>query len=224
MSAGAPNRRTVLTALGLGLATAGCGAVDSGRPVATSRRGGESAPGCVLTPEGTEGPYYVDTDLIRGDIREGRPGAPLSLRVTVVDADSCDPLRAAAVDIWHADARGAYSGVEEESRFLRGIQHTDNAGIVSFSTIVPGWYDNRTIHIHVKVHVGGQEVHTGQVYFDDEVTAAVAAVAPYADRADPRTRNDQDFLFRRGDDHALLSVAGHPSTGYRADITIGVRA
>ncbi|MBF6214132.1 intradiol ring-cleavage dioxygenase [Nocardia puris] len=216
MSAGAPNRRTVLTALGVGLAAAGCG-VD--RPVSTAPPGG-SAPACVLTPEGTEGPYYVDTDLVRGDIREDRPGIPLALRVSVVDAGACAPLRGAAVDIWHADAHGDYSGLGEGSRFLRGIQHTDDAGTATFATIFPGWYDNRTVHIHVKVHVGGREIHTGQLYFDDEITSAVATFAPYTDRTEPRTRNDRDFLFRRG--HALLAVSGHPSEGYRAEITLGI--
>lgn len=139
----------------------------------------------MLTPEGTEGPYYVDIDLLRGDIREGRPGVRVDLRITVVGTGSCRPIEDAAVDIWHADAYGTYSGVdrEEGNRFLRGIQRTDRGGNASFTTIFPGWYDDRTVHYHVKVHVGGDEIHTGQLYVAEEVTAAV--VGQVRMRSDP---------------------------------------
>lgn len=225
-----PNRRTVLTAIGVGL-VAGCSAADTSarRPepptVEASGRATGSAPSCVLTPEGSEGPFYVDTDLVRRDIREGRPGVQVELRITVVDATSCRPLQDAAVDIWHADALGVYSGVQGDdgSRFLRGIQRTDPSGVAAFTTIFPGWYDNRSVHIHVKVHIGGAEIHTGQLYLADEVTAAVAAVTPYAERTVPRTHNDDDFLFRRGGSQSLLAVTGQPSSGYQTDITIGVK-
>ncbi|SFB48433.1 Protocatechuate 3,4-dioxygenase beta subunit [Amycolatopsis marina] len=216
MSRTKPNRRTVLAAMGLGLATVGCGSTEApnGRPV----------PSCVLTPEGTEGPYYVDTALERRDIREGRPGVPVELRVTVVNASSCAPLQDAVVDIWHADAHGVYSGVRDgdESRFLRGIQHTDQAGVATFSTVFPGWYDNRTVHIHVKVHLGGDEIHTGQLYFAEEVIAAVAAIPPYVERTEARIDNDGDFLFPRGGPRSLLALTGDPVSGYLAEITMGV--
>ncbi|MDO3650160.1 intradiol ring-cleavage dioxygenase [Nocardia mangyaensis] len=219
MNPGAPNRRTVLTVLGLGLVGAGCG---TDRPSTSSPHRDSATPGCVLTPQGTEGPYYVDTDLVRRDISENKPGIPLTLRVTVVDASSCRPLPAATVDIWHADADGTYSGIIDDSHFLRGIQSTNGTGTATFSTIFPGWYDNRTAHIHLKVHVGGREIHTGQLYFDDDLTATIAARAPYSHRTEPRTHNNQDFLFRRGADHALLAVTGSLDSGYQADITVGV--
>ncbi|MFF2084932.1 intradiol ring-cleavage dioxygenase [Nocardia sp. NPDC058176] len=214
-----PNRRTVLTALGLGLVTAGCG---TDRPSTSAPHRENVTPGCVLTPQGTEGPYYVDTDLVRGDISENKPGTPLTLRITVVDASSCQPLRAATVDIWHADASGTYSALTDDSRYLRGIQPTDDTGRATFSTIFPGWYDNRTVHIHLKVHLVGREIHTGQLYFDDETTTTVAARTPYSTRTEPRTHNNQDFLFRRGTAHALLTVVPTPDNGYQADITVGV--
>jgi protocatechuate 3,4-dioxygenase beta subunit len=51
----------------------------------------------------TQGPYYPDLNKVRGDITEGRPGAALDLRMTVVDATRCTPIKDAAVDIWHCD-------------------------------------------------------------------------------------------------------------------------
>lgn len=198
MSGARPNRRSVLIAMGLGLAAAGCNTADTpsnGQGTATA---GTTGPSCVLTPEGTEGPFYLNTALMRRDIREGRPGVPVDLRITVLDASSCAPLRDAVVDIWHADASGVYSGVrgdDDDSRFLRGIQRTDESGVATFATIFPGWYDNRTVHIHIKAYIGGDEIHTGQLYFAEEVTAAAVAVTPYAERTDERTDNDGDFLF-----------------------------
>ena len=97
---------------------------------------------CVLTPEMTEGPYFLEGDKVRRDIREGRPGVPLSLKTTVVDVSSCKPIKGAAVDIWHCDAGGTYSGFAQEGtedeRFLRGIQRTNRNGLATFTTIYPG--------------------------------------------------------------------------------------
>src|SRR3954467_7342557 len=81
---------------------------------------------CVLAPEQTEGPYYVPGAKVRRNITEGRPGTPLTLRTTVVDASTCKPIKGASVDVWHADASGAYSGVGQDvgKTFMRGIQKT----------------------------------------------------------------------------------------------------
>jgi protocatechuate 3,4-dioxygenase beta subunit len=67
-------------------------------------------PSCIFNPEEEEGPYYVDRELLRSDITEGKVGVPLRLRVTIVDAKTCAPLPNAALDIWHCDANGVYSG------------------------------------------------------------------------------------------------------------------
>ncbi len=215
-------RRAVLTAMGLGLTALGCNAPD--RSPATDS-GRTANPGCVLTPEGTEGPFYLDLDLMRSNIAEGRPGRPLTLRVTVMDARSCQPIPNAAVDIWQADANGVYSGGEalRDARFLRGIQLTDAEGVAAFDTVVPGWYDNRTAHIHVKTHVGGDEIHTGQLYFDDSVIDEIATMDPYSKRSSDRTKNDEDFLFARGGAQSLLNVTGTPEAHYHAEIVIGVQ-
>ena len=98
---------------------------------------------CVLTPEQTEGPYYLSREKLRRDITEGRPGVPLLLRLRVVDASTCRPIPHAAVDIWHADALGVYSGFGSGARsrtFMRGIQRTDATGLARFRTVYPGWY------------------------------------------------------------------------------------
>src|SRR5207237_10008867 len=88
---------------------------------------------CLLAPEMTEGPYYVPNEKLRRDITEGRPGAPLLLHLTVVDASICRPIKGAAVDIWHADAGGVYSGESVESTvgqsFMGGIQTTKAGGV-----------------------------------------------------------------------------------------------
>src|SRR5919199_82956 len=92
---------------------------------------GAAGAACVLTPEQTEGPYYIPREKLRRNITEGRPGIPLVLNLRVVDASTCKPIKGAAVDIWHADAGGAYSGFGAGSgnrTFMRGIQKTDVHG------------------------------------------------------------------------------------------------
>jgi protocatechuate 3,4-dioxygenase beta subunit len=181
---------------------------------------------CVLTPEQTEGPYYIANEKMRRNITEGRPGAPLVLRLFVVDASTCRPIKGAAVDIWHADAGGVYSGFSSGSAnrtFMRGIQRTDATGLARFRTVYPGWYRGRTVHIHVKVHVGGNVVHTGQLYFPDSWTDRVFRRKPYSRRPNRDTRNATDFVFRNGGRRSLLGL--RKSAGlYIGTIRMGVQA
>jgi protocatechuate 3,4-dioxygenase beta subunit len=181
---------------------------------------------CVLTPEQTEGPYYIANEKMRRNITEGRPGAPLVLRLFVVDASTCRPIKGAAVDIWHADAGGVYSGFGSGSAnrtFMRGIQRTDATGLARFRTVYPGWYRGRTVHIHVKVHVGGNVVHTGQLYFPDSWTDRVFRRKPYSRRPNRDTRNATDFVFRNGGRRSLLGL--RKSAGlYIGTIRMGVQA
>jgi protocatechuate 3,4-dioxygenase beta subunit len=180
---------------------------------------------CVLTPEQTEGPYYIANEKVRRNITEGRPGAPLVLRLFVVDASTCRPIKGAAVDIWHADAGGVYSGFGSGSgnrTFMRGIQRTDAKGLARFRTVYPGWYRGRTVHIHVKVHVGGNVVHTGQLYFPDSWTDRVFRRRPYSRRPNRDTRNATDFVFRSGGRRSLLGL--RKSAGlYVGTIRMGVQ-
>jgi protocatechuate 3,4-dioxygenase beta subunit len=180
---------------------------------------------CVLTPEQTEGPYYIAGEKVRRNITEGRPGTPLTLRLTVVDARTCKPIKGAAVDIWHCDASGAYSGFgagHSSRTFMRGIQRTNASGVAIFKTVYPGWYPGRTVHIHVKVHVRGNVVHTGQLYFSDRVTDAVYRRTPYSRRPNRETRNADDSLFRDGGRRSLLRLQ-RSGAGYVGSIKMGVR-
>lgn len=184
-----------------------------------------TASGCVLTPEQTEGPYWVANELTRRDVTDGRPGVPLDLRMTVQEAGSCNPIEGTDVEIWHSDAGGAYSGVEpgDDSLFLRGHQKSDAAGEVRFDTIYPGWYMGRTTHIHVKVHAGGDTVHTGQLYFDDAVSAAVYATDAYASRGGADTTNATDGIYASGGAESTLDLRKLSGGGYRGTIALRVR-
>jgi hypothetical protein len=228
------NRRQALAGFGsvsLGALLAACGDGSSSptrTPVATTDggtatvepRGGaglaprfdESAT-CTLTPELAEGPYYFDANAIRSDIRDGRAGTTLRLGIRVRDAGECAPLRDAVVDIWHCDAAGEYSS--EPERFLRGTQVTGADGIVTFTTIYPGSYEGRTVHIHAKVHVNSEVVLTTQLFFEDAITTAVLAAEPYAAHGERRTSNDSDGIF----DPATMLTLSEEGDGYVGLIT-----
>ena len=224
-------RRGSLAKLGGLLATlVGGGAWQA---VSAEARGGgpagvaSGAVKCVLTPELTEGPFFIAGERNRRNITDGRPGAALRLRLSVVDASTCRPLKGAAVDIWHADAGGVYSGFGQgaSSRtFMRGVQKTDAAGVAIFDSVYPGWYQGRTVHIHVKVHVGGNVVHTGQLFFDDAMTDSVYRHSPYSKRPTRDTRNANDSIFVNGGSKSLVAVVSHGSGGYAGSITMGVHA
>jgi len=196
----------------------------------------------VLAPEMTEGPYYLDLDLVRSNIVEDRTGAALALSLVVIDVTTQKPIQGAAVDIWHADANGAYSGFvsasasanggagassssgKDTSTFLRGTQLTDASGAVTFATIYPGWYTGRTVHIHVKVHVSGKEIHTGQLFFDDSFTDTLfASTSPYSSRGTRNTRNANDSIFAGGGAQSTLVVA-KTASGYASTINMGVKS
>jgi protocatechuate 3,4-dioxygenase beta subunit len=254
------NRRRALGLLGVGLGAAvvvACSGSDDGDessesddgPATTGdERGGtattaEAAAGaavtaemfagaasCTVTPSGTEGPFYIDVDSIRGDIREDREGTRLRLAARVVDSDGCTPIKDAVFDVWHCDAGGLYSGFEagsrgragagsSDARYLRGAQITNADGIAELTTIYPGWYPGRTVHIHAKVLVSNRDVLTTQLYFDDALTDSVYRAAPYNRRPDRDSRNESDGIF---DERTVLTVR-RDGDGYLGLITIGVR-
>ena len=189
---------------------------------------------CVVRPEQTEGPYFVDEGLNRSDIRsdptDGRivAGVPLALTFQVMrlNASECLPLPDARVDIWQCDAQGVYSDVEDPGfntlgrKFLRGYQVTDARGEARFLTIYPGWYPIRTVHIHFKVRtaaIAGRNFEfTSQLYFPDELTDHVHTALPYSSNGRRRVRNHRDFIFRDGGDRLMLQPsttnAGHAAT------------
>jgi protocatechuate 3,4-dioxygenase beta subunit len=165
---------------------------------------------------------------------------PLLLRVTVVDSATCAPVTAAALDIWHCNAVGEYSGYTahgvggarggtgsgrvnptDHRTFLRGVQLTDARGTGEFRTVYPGWYQGRAIHIHVKVHIagevtrgpryaGGHVAHTGQLYFPEQTSERVAGLEPYRINTVPRVRNQSDAIFTAGDDSGVLTLTPLP--------------
>jgi protocatechuate 3,4-dioxygenase beta subunit len=213
-------RRTSLLTLG-GLAAGALGwkvETASAGPAAVA----SGAVACVLTPELTEGPYYLPNEAVRRNITEGRPGTPLALHLTVLDVSTCKPIKNAAVDIWHADATGTYSGVQGNTgTFMRGIQRTNAHGLALLDTVYPGWYQGRAVHIHVKVHLGGRVVHTGQLFFPDTLTDAVYKKTPYNKRATRDTRNATDSIYRNGGNKSVLKLANSGS-GYVGAIAMGV--
>lgn len=184
---------------------------------------------CQLTPKTTEGPFYFDPRLMRADIREGRPGYPLALRLQVVDA-ACRPIEGARVDVWHCDAQGNYSGYAGQEQgdqrgetFLRGTQMTNQAGRAAFRTIWPGWYRGRTAHVHFKVLLGERDLLTGQIFFPDRFSRAVFDQLPDYARDSTRGRifNDRDGIARRAGQGAYAEVT-QVEGGFDAAMVIGL--
>jgi protocatechuate 3,4-dioxygenase beta subunit len=191
----------------------------------------EDASTCTVTPELSEGPYYFDVDSIRSDITEDREGTPLRLGLRVLDAESCDPIRNAVVDVWHCDATGLYSGFEsastggpgggqtDEKTYLRGAQATNADGIAEFKTVYPGWYRGRTVHIHVKVHLNKQTVLISQLFFDEELTEDVYAEEPYKSDSGRDTFNQNDSIYR----DELVMTGSREDDGVLALLTFNVQ-
>lgn len=252
------------------------GFLIAGGAALSGMRAFPSTPACSLTAEQEEGPYYVDDETLRRDITEGKPGVPLQLAIRLVDSRTCAPLPNAALDIWHCDASGVYSGFTANSpdgggmppgerpgpggrgdgpppppgsgpggprsrqidstRFLRGVQISDDRGVVEFSTLYPGWYFGRAIHVHTKVHVGGiaqkkysggHVAHTGQLFFPEDLTERVAKIQPYAQRlAVHRTTQTDDGIFKSQHGAAAMldleRLGRSDEDGFRATLTLAI--
>jgi protocatechuate 3,4-dioxygenase beta subunit len=181
---------------------------------------------CLLTPEVTEGPYWVEEALTRRNVTEGKAGTPLVIRFTVLNAKTCKPIKNSDVEIWHCDALGNYSAVNGAStRYLRGHQKANASGKAEFLTIFPGWYRGRTPHIHMKVSVGGNAVHTGQVFFNEKITTTVYKQAPYASNGQYDTPHSRDNIYSQaGGSTAELKLTRRTGglKGYLGTIAIGV--
>ena len=230
-------RRQALTAagtIGAGAAIAGSGVLgrigdEAGQDLAP---GVAEAASCVLTPSMTEGPYFVDELLKRSDIRAGQAGVPLELTINVFNAsDSCDAYSGAIIDIWQCNAQGSYSDISASGNgntsgetWLRGLQETDSNGQVKFTTIYPGWYQGRTIHIHLKVRTFSGETTTynfnTQLFFSESITAQVLAnVAAYSRSGTRQVTNSNDGIF---DADMVVPLAGNYNDGYAGVIDIGL--
>ena len=197
---------------GLGLALVGgfgriVRAADTTQPATTP---------LVVSPALTEGPFFVDEKLNRSDLigDTTRPsvinGLRLMLGFTVYKLEGKDysPMKNAHVDVWHADTDGAYSdeggGMNRYDtsgqRWLRGYQVTDAAGAATFKTIIPGWYNGRTPHIHFKVRTfspAGQSTaeFTSQLFFHDEDLDKIYSQAPYNSRGKRESTNADDGIY-----------------------------
>lgn len=243
------SRRQVLTLLGTGTAAVflGCRRVKrSGNPTTSpaslTTAHAAAIPSCVVRPEQTEGPYFLDEKLNRSDIRSDpldgsvKPGVPLRLafHLSRVTGSSCSPLSSAVVDIWQCDALGVYSDVRDMNagfdtrgrKFLRGYQTTDANGNAEFLTIYPGWYEGRTVHIHFKIRNDPASRHAqefnSQLYFDESTTDQVYKLAPYNSKGRRSTTNDTDFIFRRGGKQ-LIPALTKDVNGYAAKFDIGLQ-
>jgi protocatechuate 3,4-dioxygenase beta subunit len=202
---------------------------------------GTALPGCVVQPEQTEGPYFVDKMLNRQDVRAdpvtqaAKPGLPLRLTFNVsrVTADGkCAPLPGAQVDLWQCDAAGVYSGVNDPhfntvgQHFLRGYQVTDAQGRVNFQTIYPGWYSRRAVHVHFKIRTtpAAEKGHefTSQLYFEEPFTDRVFARQPYSTRTGQRTKNEGDQIFQKQGGKQLILPVTENKNGYAGTFSLAL--
>lgn len=211
-------------------------------------------PAYLLSPEQIAGPYFRNPKLIRRNISEGLDGIPLVLRLTIIDAMTHEPVNGAIVDIWHCNARGAYSGWSkinpdnevdvgdigaiprtDDDTYLRGGQFTDPNGIVRFTTIYPGFYAGRALHIHVAVRVTAgnnylEERHVawvGQLYFPEVASRSVLNAREYRGRTVTALTNDEDYYYATmGGEASTLNVhtLGRDSKedGFFGHMTIGI--
>jgi len=194
-------------------------------------------------PGADRGPYYVDGAMERSDIRpdpsggEARGGVPLALTFAVarVNGSDCTAYEGAVVDLWHCDALGEYSGVSggagqsdtSDARWLRGYQVTDANGMASFTTIYPGWYSGRAVHMHFKIRTNpasnsGTEF-TSQLFFDDELSVEIFTTQqPYSEKGTQDVTNDRDNIFAESNGQLTLSLTPD-GDGYAATFAIGVQ-
>jgi len=224
------SRRAAFGAIGAAAAAvaAACGdsqtspdAVDTSSAATTTSTNAT----CAVTPSETAGPYPSRTDMFRRDIRENRGGTPLTLTVKVVNVNSaCAAVSGVDVEIWHCDAAGDYSqyGSQTAATFLRGIQTTNSAGEVTFTTIYPGWYQGRATHIHAEVTMGGRSIKVTQMAFPESINNTVHATGVYASRGSNPTSNVSDGIFSDSLGSELVTPTGSPSSGYAATFQIGV--
>ncbi len=205
-------------------------------PSPTPGSGNGVLPSCVVRPEMTEGPYYLDADFNRSDIRSDpvtgivKEGSLLTINfdVSQVTGGGCIPLEGAKIEIWHCDAEGVYSDVTDPGfdtsaqKFLRGYQGTNASGQASFITIYPGWYPGRTVHIHFKVHYDAADqgrVFTSQLFFEDALSDQVFSQPAYSNRGQRPTLNSSDRIYNN---QLLLNVMP-ANKGYAAFFDIGVQ-
>jgi protocatechuate 3,4-dioxygenase beta subunit len=244
------SRREVLALLGGTALIAACAPSTTSAatattvaPTAAATAAAAVLPSCVVRPALTEGPYFVDEKLNRTDIRTEpstnavKPGVALALTflVSKVSGTSCAALANATVDVWHCDALGVYSdatdptfGSTKSTKFLRGYQTTSATGQAAFTTIWPGWYQGRAVHIHFKIRTtaanGQVSDFTSQLFFSETMNDTIFAQAPYSQKGGAgRMRNEADGIFQ-GSGGKLTLTPTKTADGYAATVDIGLTA
>ena len=215
-------------------ATPIAGATATPIPTATSTNGLT----CIATPALTEGPYFVDEMLNRSDIRADpttgilKTGALLNLNFNVsqISSAGCAALTNAMVDVWHTDALGKYSDEQSEGtsgqKYLRGFQRTDSTGNAAFTTIFPGWYQGRAVHIHFKIRAtinGAAREFNSQLFFPDAFTTALYnSTAPYNTRGTRSTFNANDGIYNQSGGKTLITPSGSATSGLSATFNVAL--
>jgi protocatechuate 3,4-dioxygenase beta subunit len=207
---------------------------------ASSRRAAGTSYPCVVRPAMTEGPYFGDEKLERSDIRSDptdgtvRDGGllALSFNVSRIAKGACAPLKGAIVDLWHCDAQGVYSDAVDRQfdttgkKFLRGHQVTDAKGMAKFTTIYPGWYPSRAVHIHFKIRSPASAPSayefTSQLYFDEGMSDRVYAKPPYAARGKRTVSNLTDQIYQGGGGSQLMLKVAPAKEGYAATFDVAL--
>lgn len=197
--------------------------------------GGSASNSCTVAPTETEGPFPTKSpaSYVRSDITDGRTGYKLTVKITIHSTSTCAALANTLVDIWHCDADGNYSeyggsGMQSTNytavHFLRGRQTTDANGLVTFTTIFPGWYSGRATHIHVHVHnASGTSLKVTQIAFPEGTGSAVAIVNGYNKGLSGYTYNKSDNVF--SDDSTgieIATVTGSIAAGFELTKLINV--
>ena len=221
----------------------GCGGGTKTSTATTTTATATSNTSCTVTPEGEEGPYFVDdsaTGFARSDIRSNldgtntQSGIPLTLSIYAYDSEnSCAAMANVQIDIWHCNGSGIYSAEDVEDTsgetWLRGYQITDANGLATFKTIIPGWYAGRTTHIHLRLRstydlttTGG--TNTTQLFFLQDVIDTInTTISPYSAEGTNPTTNASDHVYSGETDGAnLLTLSGDNTNGYTATIKINL--
>ena len=200
----------------------------------------KSLPGCVVRPAEIEGPYFVDEKMLRSEMRadsktrQVKQGVPLAPHFVVskVALGSCEPRQGVLIDLWQCDAAGIYSdsvdtGFSTKGQdFLRGSQLTDAAGKASFTTIYPGWYHGRAVHIHLKIRTikngKASGEFTSQLYFPEAITDRVHQGPLYKTKGQRDTRNAADTYYKNGGNQMILALRGDETRGFSATFDVGL--
>lgn len=151
-----------------------------------------AAPTCGYTPEATAGPFFVSgtKELSNDKLNyDDFAGTPIKVAGYVYGSDrNAKPLAGTKIEIWQADNAGRYHPQNQGSVgdfssseiSLRGYVTTDNTGYYEFTSILPGEYEGRVRHIHVRATASGHPVKTSQIITyqtDDSITPANDSIA-----------------------------------------------